>query len=76
MTKLYHKLWFLQVQYMIEVMFQVRKDDFATFPAVPEELDLVDEEDQFTHLLGLDDAIDSQDILSMLLFGVIYVIIT
>lgn len=54
-----------RVQYMIEVMFQVRKDDFATFPAVPEELDLVDEEDQFTHLLGLDDAIDTQDILNV-----------
>ncbi|CAH1391607.1 unnamed protein product [Nezara viridula] len=54
-----------RVQYMIEVMFQVRKDDFATFPAVPEELDLVDEENQFTHLIGLDDAIDTQDILNV-----------
>ncbi|XP_014280762.2 pre-mRNA-splicing factor CWC22 homolog [Halyomorpha halys] len=54
-----------RVQYMIEVMFQVRKDDFATFPSVPEELDLVDEEDQFTHLIGLDDAIDTQDILNV-----------
>lgn len=49
---------------MIEVMFQIRKDGFKDHPAVIEELDLVPEEDQFTHLLTLDAAKDPQDILS------------
>lgn len=40
---------------MIEVMFQVRKDGFKDNPAVISELDLVEEEDQFTHMLTLDD---------------------
>lgn len=53
-----------RVQYMIEVMFQVWKDGFKDHPAVLEELELVPEEDQFTHLLMLDDATDAQDILS------------
>lgn len=37
-------------------MFQVRKDGFKDNPSVPEELDLVEEDDQFTHMLTLDDA--------------------
>lgn len=49
---------------MIEVMFQIRKDGFKDHSAVVEELDLVPEEDQFTHLLTLDSAKDPQDILS------------
>jgi len=49
---------------MIEVMFQIRKDGFKDHPAVIEQLDLVPEEDQFTHLLTLDSAKDTQDILS------------
>jgi pre-mRNA-splicing factor CWC22 len=36
------------------------------FPAVMEDLDLVEEEDQFTHLLTLEDAVNGEDILSML----------
>ncbi|BES93579.1 MA3 [Nesidiocoris tenuis] len=54
-----------RVQYMIEVMFQVRKDGFQSFPSVIEELDLVEEEDQFTHLITFDDADDPQDILNV-----------
>uniref|UniRef100_A0A093UR14 Pre-mRNA-splicing factor CWC22 n=1 Tax=Talaromyces marneffei PM1 TaxID=1077442 RepID=A0A093UR14_TALMA len=38
-----------RVQYMIEVLFQVRKDRFKDNPAIREELDLVEEEDQITH---------------------------
>lgn len=53
-----------RVQYMIEVMFQVWKDGFKDHPALLEELELVPEEEQFTHLLMLDDATDAQDILS------------
>jgi pre-mRNA-splicing factor CWC22 len=43
---------------MIEVMFQVRKDGFKDNPAVMEELDLVDGDDQITHMLSLDDAVN------------------
>lgn len=55
-----------RIQYMIEVMFQIRKDGFKDHAAVIEELDLVDEEDQFTHLITLDDVkqANSEDILS------------
>ncbi|KAI5302654.1 pre-mRNA-splicing factor cwc22 [Ascosphaera pollenicola] len=50
-----------RVQYMIEVLFQVRKDHYKDNPAIKEELDLVEEEDQITHRIGLDDEIDVQD---------------
>lgn len=40
---------------MIEVLFQVRKEKFKDHPAVPEELDLVEEEEQITHYLTLDE---------------------
>jgi pre-mRNA-splicing factor CWC22 len=49
---------------MIEVMFQVRKDGFKDNKAVDEGLDVVEEQDQFTHLITLDEATDPQDILS------------
>jgi pre-mRNA-splicing factor CWC22 len=55
---------------MIEVIFQVRKDEFRDHEAVLKELDLVEEEDQFTHLVTLDDAKDSEDILSKYLWFV------
>ncbi|KAL2007950.1 hypothetical protein VTN00DRAFT_7932 [Thermoascus crustaceus] len=50
-----------RVQYMIEVLFQVRKDRYKDHPAIREELDLVEEEDQITHRTSLDDEIDTQD---------------
>ena len=50
-----------RVQYMIEVLFQVRKDRYKDNPAVREELDLIEEEDQITHRIGLDDEIEVQD---------------
>lgn len=53
-----------RVQYMIEVLFQVRKDGFKDHPAVVEELELVEEDDQFTHLMMLDEATETEDILS------------
>ncbi|KAH3752088.1 hypothetical protein DPMN_186698, partial [Dreissena polymorpha] len=55
----------LRVQYMVEVMFAVRKDNFKDFPAIVEDLDLVEEEDQFTHLLTLEDAVNPEDILNV-----------
>jgi pre-mRNA-splicing factor CWC22 len=57
-----------RVQYMIEVLFQVRKDKYKDNPSVREELDLVEEEDQITHRLGLDDETDTQDGLNIFKF--------
>lgn len=57
-----------RVQYMIEVLFQVRKDRYKDNLAVKEELDLVEEEDQITHRLGLDDEIETQDTLNVFKF--------
>ncbi|KAL4891242.1 hypothetical protein BDV59DRAFT_71184 [Aspergillus ambiguus] len=54
-----------RVQYMIEVLFQVRKDRYKDNPAIKDELDLVEEEDQITHRLGLDDEIETQDSLNI-----------
>lgn len=62
-----------RVKYMIEVMFQVRKDGFKDNPAVLEDLDLVEEEDQFTHLLSVqEEQLDPQDMLGtwLLFFSV------
>lgn len=62
-----------RVQYMIEVMFQIRKDGFKDHEAVNEELDLVEEDNQYTHLITLDEAMDSQDILNVFKFDPEYV---
>lgn len=57
-----------RVQYMIEVLFQVRKDRYKDNPAIKDELDLVEEEDQITHQPGLDDEIEVQDSLNIFKF--------
>ncbi|XP_028927636.1 pre-mRNA-splicing factor CWC22 homolog [Ornithorhynchus anatinus] len=54
-----------RVQYMIEVMFAVRKDGFKDHPVVLEGLDLVEEEDQFTHMLPLEDDYNPEDVLNV-----------
>lgn len=54
-----------RVKYMIEVMFQVRKDGFQDSPAIPADLDLVEDEDQFTYLMSIqEEELDPQDMLS------------
>ena len=62
-----------RIQYMIEVMFQIRKDGFKDHAAIIEELDVVEEEDQFTHLITLDDVKsgNAEDVLSE--FIILYV---
>ncbi|KAE9549955.1 hypothetical protein FO519_006834 [Halicephalobus sp. NKZ332] len=45
-----------RTQYMIEVLFAVRKEKFAAYPSVIEELDLIDEEDQVCHIVNLEAA--------------------
>ncbi|KAK4234697.1 hypothetical protein C8A03DRAFT_37513 [Achaetomium macrosporum] len=54
-----------RAQYMIEVLFQVRKDKYKDNPVIKEELDLIDEEDQIMHQILLDDAIDTEDSLNV-----------
>ncbi len=46
---------------MIEVMFAVRKDNFKDYPTVLKELDLVEAEEQYTHLLMLEDELDAEN---------------
>ena len=53
-----------RVKYMIEVMFQVRKDGFKDNPSIITDLDLVEEEDQFTHLVSIQEELDPQEMLS------------
>ena len=53
-----------RVQYMIEVMFAIRKDGFKDHPTVLPELDLVQEEDQITHLVSLNDDLEPEEMLS------------
>ncbi|XP_077304241.1 pre-mRNA-splicing factor CWC22 homolog [Lithobates pipiens] len=54
-----------RVQYMIEVLFAVRKDGFKDHPVIPDGLDLVEEEDQFTHMLPLEDDYNPEDVLNV-----------
>ena len=44
-----------RVQYKIEELMKIRKNRFKEFPALHEELDLVEREEQITFELGLDD---------------------
>lgn len=46
------------------MLFAVRKDGFKAHPGLLPELDLVEEEDQFTHLVTLDEVTNAQDKLS------------
>ena len=48
-------------QYAIEVLFQIRKDQYKDNPAVPEALDILPEEDLIEHRIGLDDDLSTQD---------------
>ena len=51
---------------MIEVLMQVRKDKYKDNPILPEGLDLVEEDEQITHQIQLDEELDVQDSLSKL----------
>jgi pre-mRNA-splicing factor CWC22 len=52
---------------MIEVLFAVRKDQFKAHLAVQSGLDLVDENDQYTHMLTLDDPCEPEPMLGKIL---------
>lgn len=53
-----------RVQYMVEVLFQVRKDKYKDNPIVPQGLDLVEEEDAITHKVSLEDELVLEEMLS------------
>ena len=53
-----------RVQYMIEVLFQIRKDKYKDNPILPEGLDLVEEDEQITHEIALDEELQVQESLS------------
>ena len=53
-----------RVLFMIEVLFQVRKDRFKDNPILVEDLDLVEEDEQITHRVMLDDELQVQEGLS------------
>ncbi|KAI8378278.1 MIF4G-domain-containing protein [Choanephora cucurbitarum] len=58
-----------RVQYMIEVLFQVRKDKYKDNQPVAQELDLVEEEDQITHNISLDDDdLEAEEMLNIFKF--------
>ncbi|VDM56740.1 unnamed protein product [Angiostrongylus costaricensis] len=54
-----------RVQYMIEVVMTIRKDQFKAYPAVIDDLDLIDEEDQITHTISLEDAVNPENELNI-----------
>ncbi|WKX94973.1 hypothetical protein Q1695_011880 [Nippostrongylus brasiliensis] len=54
-----------RVQYMIEVMLTIFKDKFRAYPAVIDDLDLIDEEDQITHTITLEDAVNPENELNV-----------
>jgi pre-mRNA-splicing factor CWC22 len=54
-----------RVQYMVEVLMQVRKDKYKDNPILPEGLDLVEEEEQITHEIQLEEDLKVEEGLSM-----------
>ncbi|KAK6622848.1 hypothetical protein RUM43_008691 [Polyplax serrata] len=62
-----------RVDYMIEVILQIRKDNFKDHEAIVESLDLVEEEDQFTHIITLEDPMEPEDILNVFKFDPQYI---
>ncbi|KAJ8103968.1 armadillo-type protein [Lipomyces tetrasporus] len=57
-----------RTQYMIESLFLVRKNEYRDNPDIADELDLVEEDDQITHMIGLDDELNGEDILNVFKF--------
>ncbi|KAK9389793.1 armadillo-type protein [Lipomyces mesembrius] len=57
-----------RTQYMIESLFLIRKNEYRDHPDIAEKLDLVEEEDQITHMIGLDDELNGEDILNVFKF--------
>ena len=56
------------MQYSIENLFAIRKTKFKDHPGIIQELDLIEEEDKFTHNINIDDEIDAEDMLNVFKF--------
>ncbi|KAH6620114.1 armadillo-type protein [Boeremia exigua] len=61
-----------RTQYMIEVLFEVRRTKYKEHPTVREDLDLVEEEDQITHRHTLEDDVKVEDGLNIFKFDADY----
>ncbi|KAI0668437.1 hypothetical protein C8Q78DRAFT_980078 [Trametes maxima] len=61
-----------RVQYMIEVLMQVRKDKYKDNPIIPEGLDLVEEDEQITHQIQLEEELQVQEGLNIFKFDANY----
>lgn len=61
-----------RVQYMIEVLMQVRKDKYKDNPILAEGLDLVEGDDQITHQIQLEEELQVQEGLSELIFSFVW----
>lgn len=57
-----------RVQYMIEVLFQIRKDKFKDNVIIPQDLDLVEEDEQIVHDIDFNAPINTQDGLNIFKF--------
>ncbi|KAF5398365.1 Pre-mRNA-splicing factor CWC22 [Paragonimus heterotremus] len=57
-----------RISYMLEVMFQVRRDGWKDHPSVLPDLDLILEDDQITHTTSLLDQVDPEDYLNIFRF--------
>ncbi|KAJ2851393.1 pre-mRNA-splicing factor cwc22 [Coemansia brasiliensis] len=58
-----------RTQYMIEMLFQYRRDGFKDNAVIPEGLDLVEEDEQIVHEVAMDDEdLDAQDELNVFKF--------
>ncbi|KAJ7050883.1 armadillo-type protein [Mycena amicta] len=57
-----------RVQYMIEVLMQVRKDKYKDNPILAEGLDLVEEDEQITHQIQLEEELQVQEGLNIFKF--------
>lgn len=49
------------MQYVLEKLFQVRKDKFKAYTGVIQELDLVEEADKITHNVGIDEELECEE---------------
>ncbi len=58
----------LRTQYMIETLFEIRKTSFKDYPSIVNELDLVEQEDQITHEINLDDSVEVKEELNIFKF--------
>ncbi|KAL1611569.1 pre-mRNA-splicing factor cwc22 [Nothophoma quercina] len=61
-----------RTQYMIEVLFEVRRTKYKEHAAIREDLDLVEEEDQITHRHTLEDDVKVEDGLNIFKFDADY----